>query len=48
MTIQQMQDRLGELHESSVAIVQQSDDDSRSLNDEELALVASNTKSSTT
>ncbi len=44
MTIQQMQDRLGELHESSVAIVQQSDDDSRSLNDEELALVASNTK----
>jgi len=44
MTIQQMQDKLGELNESSVAIVQTSDDDSRALNDDELALVASNTK----
>ncbi len=44
MTIQQMQDRLGELNESSVGLVQQSDDDSRALNEEELALVASNTK----
>ena len=43
MTIQEMQDRLGELHESSVALLQKSDDESRSLNDEETALIAGNT-----
>ena len=43
MTIQEMQDRLGELHESSVALLLKSDDESRSLNDEETALIAGNT-----
>ena len=43
MTILEMQDRLGELHESSAALVQKSDDNSTSLSEEERALIASNT-----
>ncbi len=43
MTILEMQDRLGELHESSAALLQASDDDSRSLTEDEQTLVASNT-----